>query len=86
MTVDLASDVEQFLQEQMRAGLCPDPAALVNDVLRSVREQMRAPFVVTPELEAWLLASADQPAAPLAKADFQGIRDRVRARHTGLRA
>src|SRR5205823_12603760 len=38
---------------------------LVNDVLRSVRQQQQQPFEITPELEAWLLEAADKPATPL---------------------
>ncbi len=64
----------------MRDGTCADPAQLVNELLRSLREQQRRTFSVTPELEAWLLTAGDQPTTPLTEADFQGIRDRVRAR------
>ena len=80
MTVDLARDVEDFVREQMRAGTCAEPAQLVNDVLRSVRDQQRRPFRVTPELEAWLLESADQAPTPLTDADFEAIRQRARDR------
>ena len=80
MTVDLARDVEDFVREQMAAGTGAEPAQLVNDVLRSVRDQQRQPFPVTPELEAWLLESADQPTTPLTDADFQAIRTRARDR------
>jgi Arc/MetJ-type ribon-helix-helix transcriptional regulator len=80
MTIALAKDVEGFLQEQVRAGVCADASELVNDVLRCLREQRVRPFDVTPELEAWLLASADKPATPLTSDDFAGIRKRVRAR------
>ncbi len=81
MTIELAKDVEDFLQEQVRAGVASDPSELANDVLRSLREQQKQPFEVTPELEAWLLEAADQPATPLIGADFDGIRDRVRKRN-----
>ena len=80
MLIDLAKDVEDFLQEQVRAGVCADASELVNDVLRSVREQRQKPFEVTPELEAWLLESADQPVTPLTREDFAAVRQRVRAR------
>jgi Arc/MetJ-type ribon-helix-helix transcriptional regulator len=80
MPIALAEDVEDFLQEQVRAGVCADASELANDVLRSVREQQRKPFEVTPELEAWLLEAADNPTTPLRGADFDGIRERVRAR------
>jgi Arc/MetJ-type ribon-helix-helix transcriptional regulator len=80
MTIALAKDVEDFLEEQVRAGACADASDLVNDVLRSVRDLQARPFVVTPELEAWLLEAADKPATPLTEADFSGIRERVRAR------
>lgn len=80
MTIVLAKDVEEFLQEQVRAGLCDDPSELANDVLRSIREQRRRPFEVTPELESWLLEAADKPVSPLNPADFDGIRQRVQAR------
>ncbi len=80
MTIALAKDVEEFLQEQVRTGACADASELANDVLRSLREQQRKPFEVTPELEAWLLEAADQPTTPLTRADFDAIRDRVRAR------
>ena len=80
MIVDLAKDVEDFLHEQVRVGVCAKPDELVNDILRSVREQQRIPFEVTPELEAWLLHSADHPVTPLNSDDFDAIRRRVRAR------
>ena len=80
MTVALARDVEDFIEDQVRAGVSADASELVNDVIRSVREQQQRPFEVTPELEAWLLEAADRPATPLTAADFDGIRERVRAR------
>jgi Arc/MetJ-type ribon-helix-helix transcriptional regulator len=80
MTIDVAKDVEEFLQEQVRSGACANPSDLVNDVLRSVRDQQSRPFETTPEIEAWLLEAADKPVSPLTKADFDAIRKRVRAR------
>lgn len=80
MTVDLAKDVEDFLREQVSIGVCAKPDELVNDLLRSLREQQRKPFEVTPELEAWLLDAADKPATALQSEDFDAIRQRVRAR------
>jgi hypothetical protein len=64
----------------VRAGVCSDPSELVNDLLRSLREQQRATLPITPELENWLLEAADKPASLLLKEDFDGIRHRVRAR------
>jgi Arc/MetJ-type ribon-helix-helix transcriptional regulator len=81
MTIALAKDVEEFLREQVRAGVTADPSELANDVLRYVRDQQRKPFKTTPQLEAWLLEAADQPATPLTKADFDGIRHRARMRN-----
>jgi Arc/MetJ-type ribon-helix-helix transcriptional regulator len=80
MTVALARDVEEFLQDQVRAGVCTNPSELVNDVIRSLREQQHQPFDLTPELEAWLLAAAGKPTTPLTKGDFAAIRERVRSR------
>jgi Arc/MetJ-type ribon-helix-helix transcriptional regulator len=80
MTVALARDVEDFLQDQVRSGVCADASELVNDVIRSLREQQRKLFEITPELEAWLLEAADKPVTPLTKSDFNAIRDRVRTR------
>jgi Arc/MetJ-type ribon-helix-helix transcriptional regulator len=80
VTIELARDVEAFLQEQVRAGACASPSELVNDALRSLRELQQMPFNITPELEAWLLESADKPNTPLTKKDFDGIRERVRTR------
>jgi Arc/MetJ-type ribon-helix-helix transcriptional regulator len=80
MTIALAKDVEDFLQEQVQAGICADASNLVNDVLRSVRDQQSRPVTVTPDLEAWLLEAADKPATPLTTADFMAIRERARAR------
>src|SRR6185312_13352182 len=42
MKIALAKDVEDFLAEQVRSGHCNDAAELVNDVLRSLREQENA--------------------------------------------
>ena len=80
MTIALSKDVEAFVEEQVRAGVCADAATLVNDVLRSLSEHQQRPFEVTPELEAWLLEAADSPTTPLTSADFEAIRQRVRAR------
>ena len=77
MTIELARDVEAFLQEQVRSGACTTPSELVNDTIRSLRELQRMPFKITPELEAWLLESADQPSTPLTKDDFDAIRERI---------
>jgi Arc/MetJ-type ribon-helix-helix transcriptional regulator len=80
MAIELAKDVEDFLKEQVRAGVCADASELANDVIRFVREQQRQPFEITPELEAWLLEAAGKPATPLTGSDFDGIRERVRSR------
>ena len=80
MTIALARDVEDFLLDQVRSGVCADASELVNDLLRSVRDQQQKPFEVTPALEAWLLEAADKPATPLTRDDFTSIRERVRAR------
>ncbi len=79
MTVALAKDVEDYLQDQVRTGVCADASELINDVLRSLREQQQ-PIEITPELEAWLLEAADKPVTPLTHADFDALRQRVRAR------
>jgi hypothetical protein len=80
MTVDLASDVEKFLRERLRSTPSVDANELVNDILRSVGKLQQRRFEVTPELEEWLLASADSVVTPLTSGDFEGIRERVRAR------
>lgn len=80
MTIALDKDVENFVRDQVRSGVCADPSELVNDVLRSLREQQEKPFNITPELERWLVEAADKPVTPLTRADFDAIRDRVRAR------
>ena len=64
MTVALAKDVEEYLQDQVRAGVCAVASELVNDVIRSLRDQQHRPFDLTPELEAWLLEAADKPVTP----------------------
>ena len=80
MTVALARDVEDFLQSQVRRGICTDASELVNDIIRSLRQQQENPLDVTPELENWLLEAADKPATLLTHNDFNSIRERVRAR------
>lgn len=80
MTVALARNVEDYLQDQVRSGVCADASELVNDVIRSLREQQQKFFDLTPELEAWLLIAADKPTTPLTKADFNSIRERVRSK------
>ena len=86
MTIALTKEVEAFVEEQVRAGVSPDAATLVNDVLRSLSEHQQRPFTTTPELEAWLLEAADSPATPLVGADFDAIRRRVRTRLGGSAA
>jgi putative addiction module CopG family antidote len=80
MTIALAKDVEDFLAEQIRSGHCNNASDLVNDVLRSLRDQQQPPFEVTPELEKWLLEAADSPTSPLTHEDFNSIRERFRNR------
>lgn len=80
MTVALARDVEKYVEAQVRSGVCTDASELVNDIIRSLREQQRHPLNFTPELEAWLLEAADQPTTPLTNGDFQAIRERVQPR------
>jgi Arc/MetJ-type ribon-helix-helix transcriptional regulator len=80
MIIAVAKDVEDFLQEQVRVGVCADASELVNDVFRSMREQQHKPFEVTSELESWLLEAADKPVTPLTGADFDDLRKRVRTR------
>ena len=65
MTIALAKDVEDFLAEQVRTGASGDASELVNDLIRSLRDQQQTAFQVTPELEAWLLEAADETATPL---------------------
>ncbi len=84
VTIEIARDVEAFLQEQVRRGVCSDASELVNDVIRSLREQQPGPFEVTPELESWLLEAADSPTTPLTARDFEGIRERAQARLSKL--
>ena len=80
MTIALDKDVEAFLKQQVRAGICANASVLVNDILRSIGSQQRKPFEVSTDLEAWLLEAADQPTTPLTKKDFNRIRKRVRAK------
>ena len=80
MTIALDKDVEDFLQNQVRAGVCAAPGEFVNDLVRSIREQQQKPFELTPELEAWLLEAADQPTTSLTHSDFSALRERVRLR------
>jgi len=86
MTISLAKDVEAFVLEQVRTGAAPDATTLVNDAVRSLQAQQALPLDVSPELEAWLLKAAQAPTSELARADFDGIRDRVRARRDVARA
>jgi Arc/MetJ-type ribon-helix-helix transcriptional regulator len=81
MTIQLARDVEEFLDEQLRSGHCADAAELVNDVLRSVKDQHEKRFNVSPKLEAWLLEAVDRPITDLTKDDFVAIRERARKRN-----
>ena len=80
MEITLAKDVEDFLEQKVREGAKGNPSDLVNDVLRAVRDQQSNVFTATPELEAWLLESADMPSTPLTKADFESIREQARLR------
>jgi len=80
MEIALDRDVEDFLQSQVRAGVCDTPGKWINDLVRSIRDQQQKPFDVTPELEKWLLEAADQPTTPLTPGDFAGIRERARTR------
>ncbi len=63
MTVALARDVEELLQDQVRAGVCTDGSQLVNDLLRSLCEQQERTFEGGAELER--LAARSCRKAPL---------------------
>ena len=56
MRIALAKDVEEFLREQVSAGLAADPGELANHILRCFCDQQRKPFRATPKLQAWLTA------------------------------
>jgi Arc/MetJ-type ribon-helix-helix transcriptional regulator len=77
MNIALDKDVEDFLEKQVRAGVCAAPGEFVNDLVRSIREQQQKSFEVTPELETWLLQAADKPSTPLTLDDFADIRART---------
>jgi putative addiction module CopG family antidote len=83
MTIALTKEVEAFVEKQIRSGVCKDASTVVNDVLRSLSEHRQRPFEPIPDLEAWLLEAVDSPTTPLIPADFDGIRQRVRARLDG---
>jgi Arc/MetJ-type ribon-helix-helix transcriptional regulator len=80
MTIELAKDVEEFLQKEVRENACSEPGDLVNELVRCLREQQRKSFEQSDELEAWLLEAADGFVSPLIPEDFERIRQRVRAR------
>lgn len=80
MTLELAKDVEEFLQAQVESGTCEKPADLVNHVLRDLRNRQRQSLQTSAELEKWLLESADSPVSSLDSKDFAEIRHRVRQR------
>ena len=80
MTITLAKDVEDFLEEQIRSGVCADAGEFVNDMVRSLRQNQVRPFKATPELETWLLEAAGQPTSPLTNGDFEAMRKRASAR------
>ena len=80
MNIALDRDVEDFLQSQVRAGVCDTPGKLINDLVRSIRDQQQRPFDVTPELEERLLEAADKPTTALTREDFAAIRERARIR------
>ena len=73
MTIALAGDVEDFLREQPRSGVRADASELLNDIIRSIREQQQNPLEFTPELEAWLLESADNPSETASSKDSQSL-------------
>jgi antitoxin ParD1/3/4 len=50
MNVLLKPELEQFVDEKIRAGQYPDPSAMVNEALEVLREQE----AFTPEHEAYL--------------------------------
>ena len=81
MTVALGRDVGEFLQSQVQRGVCADASELLNDVIRSLRQQQEERLDVTPEPENWLLEAADQPSTLLTRDDYNSLRERVRARH-----
>jgi hypothetical protein len=80
VNIALDKDVEDFLQNQVRAGVLAAPGEFINDLVRSIRDQQQKPFEVTPELEKWLLEAANKPTTPLIPEDFAAIRNRSRAR------
>jgi Arc/MetJ-type ribon-helix-helix transcriptional regulator len=80
MTIALAKDVEDFLAEQVRSGNCSDASELINDIVRSLRDQQTPPFEVNSKLESWLLEAAENPTSPLTSKDFDSIRERAKNR------
>ena len=59
MTIVLAKDVQDFLQEKLQAGNCADASNMVNQILRAVRDRQKRELkplkLETPEkFEAYL--------------------------------
>ena len=44
MDIALDKDVEDFLQNQVRAGVCTAPGQFINDLVRSIRGQQQPPL------------------------------------------
>ena len=78
MRIALAKDVEEFLLEQVSAGLAADPGELANHILRCFCDQQRKPFRATPPLGTRLKQAADKTIAQLGKRDVDGVRKRER--------
>jgi hypothetical protein len=78
MRIALAKDVEEFLREQVSAGLAADPGELANHILRCFCTQQRKPFRTAPQLDARLKLAADKPTTPFGKRDVDGVRRRER--------
>jgi hypothetical protein len=68
--------IDDFLEDRLE--LTDDVKAKLDQSRRE--HQGKNPFDLTPELEAWLLETADKPTTPLTKSDFTAIRERVRAK------
>ena len=78
MRIALAKDVEEFLREQVSAGLAADPGELANHILRCFCDQQRKPFRAAPQVEARLRQAADKTIAQFGKKDLDGVRKRER--------
>ena len=82
MNISLTKHYNEYVEEKVKSGRFESRSEVIRAALRVMETaealQQTSPYI--PDLEEKLLKGLSRPATPLAKSDWQHLRNRVRSR------